>query len=98
MTDEQVWEKMILLVALVAGGGWLLANWHSVWSRVAAWLIAQHVLVVGHPVLVVPGTGGAGLDGSRLAIGFAVVAAVVLWTVSSAIRAIRRRQEQGAGA
>lgn len=98
MTDEQVWERVIMLLVAVAGVAWLIANWPMAWGRAAAWLVAQHVLVGGHPVVVVPGAGGAGLDGARLLIAFAVVAALVLWMVSAALRAVRRRSAQEAGA
>ncbi len=94
MSDDQVWETVIMTIVGLAGLGWLVGNL----PKVAEWLVAHRILVSGYPMLTLPSTGGAGLDGPRIAIAAAVVAALILWLVTWMARAVRHAKDREAGA
>lgn len=61
------------------------------WPRIVGWLIDNGLIVPGaeHPVVPLPGTGGAGLDGPRVV---AIVAILLIWLLLMAdVRGRRRR-------
>jgi len=61
------------------------------WNHIAAWLVDNGILApaADHPLVPVPGTGGAGIDGARIAV---VVVAIIVWLLLlSDIRGRKRR-------
>lgn len=90
--DEEVFlvNMGVLALSTVLGSAGLL------WLKGSAWLVEHQVLVsaAADPLLAIPGTGGAGLDVSRLAIAAAVVLIAVMGAVGGVRRAwARNRQE-----
>ena len=92
-------EEEVLLIHIALGAvGIVLASAGALWLTGMSWLVEHQILIpsAAAPQLVVPGSGGAGLDGPRIAIAAAVVCAVVVVAVSAARSAFaRRRQDLG---
>jgi hypothetical protein len=61
------------------------------WTRIVAWLVDHGLLAAAaaHPLVPLPGTGGAGLDVPRLAV---LAAAVFVWVLLVADSRDRRRR------
>ena len=77
-SGDVVWA--VIAAALFGVPAIILSAANDGWDRVSGWLLAHHVLAPAaeNPVLVVPGTHGAGLDGARIAIGLGVLAVLTL--------------------
>lgn len=75
------------VLAAVAGSAGLL------WLAGVSWLVEHQVLVGAdeHPILALP--GGAGLDGSRLAIAIAIVLGLLAWAVSAIVHKVAAGRE-----
>lgn len=91
--DDPAKVLSLAVLALLFGGtivslamGWL--------DGAIRWLVAQHVLVPAgqSPMLVIPGTHGAGLDLGRVMIVGSVVALLLVTACAGVVRARRRRQ------
>jgi hypothetical protein len=77
---------VLVMVGFLALGG-VVASAGVWWAEAVRWLLAHQVLVAGdHPLLRLPGSGGAGLDLPRLALA---TAALLLLT-AAAVGALRR--------
>lgn len=63
----------------------------------AAWLVQQGMLVAAaaDPLLVLPSSGGAGLDRPRIAVAAAVLVAFLAWCLSAVRRMRAHRGELG---
>lgn len=87
--DELIWLLVLAAIA-VSSGALVVARDH-----VVAWLLDHSVLLPesDSPWISIPGTGGAGLDASRVLLTAAALAAVVIGLVT----ARRRRQPAAAG-
>lgn len=89
--DELVTLKVGVLFLLgVAGSGGAL------WLRGVAWLVEHQVLVAADqgPLLALPGSGGAGLDGPRVLIAAAALLALVAFGISSLLHALTHRRHR----
>ena len=79
-------EELLLIHVGLGALAAVLGSAAVLWAKGAAWLVDHQVLVAAaaQPVWVIPGTGGAGLDGARLValaglcMGLAVVAFAAL--------------------
>jgi hypothetical protein len=83
LTDTEEW--------FLLGAGFIaLVMFVKFWHQGVLWLISRRVLLPAraHPMVIVPGTGGAGLDFAR----FAILVAALLAFTAVAVTAIRRRQ------
>lgn len=82
--DDEFVLFIVACVVLVT----ILGSAGVFWATGVGWLVEHQVLVPAaqHPLLGLPGSSGAGLDGPRVA----VVAGVVLALVASAVSAVRR--------
>lgn len=81
---------MIMLGAVVASAG-------ALWLAGAQWLVDHHVIVAARldPLLVIPGTGGAGLDLARVFIGAGVLLAVMVIATSWLVNRVRLQRVEG---
>lgn len=90
-------DELIVLVVGVLGFGAVAGSvgvlWQRGWDWCVGWLVTHQVLLAdtADPWLALPGFGGAGVDGHRVAIAAAVVLAVSAWLVSG----VRRRAALG---
>lgn len=73
---------VLVMVGFLALGG-VVASAGVWWAEAVRWLLAHRVLVAAgdHPLLRLPGSGGAGLDLPRLALA---TAALLLLTAAAA--------------
>lgn len=73
-----------------AGTGVALA-----WSKILTWSLEQQVLLpaAADPMVVIPGSDGAGLDVPRIAVAAAVLLVVLAVAGGVATRAVRGRDE-----
>ena len=64
------------------------------WSKGVVWMVAHHIVVSGasHPMVALPGGGGAGLDGPRVGLLVGVLIALIAWAGSASRRAIASRR------
>lgn len=78
-------DLVLLTIVGFLGLGGLTAAAAAWWAQAVAWLVAHRVLIPrgGHPLLALPGSGGAGLNGPRLAVGAA--AALLLATAAAGL-------------
>ena len=88
-------EEVLLIHVGLALLGIVAASAGAFWLTGVTWLVERQVLVTAkaEPLVQIPGSGGAGLDIPRLAIIAAVLVATLVSAVSSARRAISRREE-----
>jgi hypothetical protein len=77
-SGDVVWA--VIAAALFGVPAIILGAAADAWDRTSAWLLEHHVLApaAGDPVLEVPGSDGAGLDGARIAVALGALAAVSL--------------------
>jgi hypothetical protein len=77
-SGDVVWA--VIAAALFGVPAIVLSAASDGWDRASTWLLAHHVLApaVENPVLVVPGTHGAGLDWVRIGIGLGALAVLTL--------------------
>ena len=85
---------VLVMVGFLALGG-VVASEGVWWAEAVRWLLAHRVLVTAgdHPLLRLPGSGGAGLDLPRLALA---TAALLLLT-AAAVGALRRHPRRRRG-
>lgn len=85
---------MILAAALLLGSAGTVLT--VAWSKVLTWCLRQQVLLpaAANPLLVLPHSGGAGLDLPRLAVASAVLAGVLAVTAGAATHKLRGGGEQ----
>lgn len=88
--DEDLFWLLVVAVFIVGSGGLVVAREH-----VVDWLVKHSVLVpaAASPWISIPGTGGAGIDGSRVLIAVSALAAVGI----CAVAAHRRRAPVAGG-
>src|SRR4051812_27215649 len=91
-------EEILLIHIGLAAGTLALGSAGLLWLKGATWLVEHHLLLpaAAHALVVVPGTGGAGLDLPRLAVMAGVALATIVLAVSTARRALTSRTEAGA--
>ena len=84
---------VLVMVGFLALGG-VVASAGVWWAEAVRWLLAHRVLVTAgdHPLLRLPGNGGAGLDLPRLALA---TAALLLLTAAAAGALWRHLQRSG---
>lgn len=77
-------EFVLFIVGCVAAAA-LLGSAGLIWLKGIGWLVEQRVLVpaAAHPLVALPNAGGAGLDGSRLAVVVALLIALIAWAASA---------------
>jgi hypothetical protein len=94
VADTPEEELVLLLVGVVALGA-VLGSAGTMALAGADYLVGHGILVGAreHPLVAVPGAGGAGLDLSRLAILAGLLLAVLAAAVSSARRAWALQRE-----
>ena len=85
------WDEVQVLIALGVGlaiFGPALAALR--WAKTVRWMISEGLIVAAesHPLIMLPSSGGAGLDLARLA----VIAAVVLAVTAVSATMIKRRR------
>lgn len=87
-------EELVVIFASVAALGIVVGSITIFWEKVVTWLLEQDLLVPasGRPLIVLPETGGAGLDLVGLSCTAGVLLAVVTVLVSMVVRAIVRRR------
>lgn len=90
-------EEILLIHVGLAALTVALGSAGVLWLKGSTWLVAHQVLVpaAAHPVLTVPGAGGAGLDLPRVAVAAAVVVALVACALSAAWQAWRAGEDLG---
>ncbi|GAA1436018.1 hypothetical protein GCM10009616_34780 [Microlunatus lacustris] len=67
------------------------------WSKAVRWML-QHELVVAashHPVLILPGSAGAGLDVPRLCVVAGVLLGLLAWAGSAVRQKLASRESLG---
>jgi hypothetical protein len=90
-------EEMFLVLLMLAAGAGLVFGAVGGWDdQVLAWLLAHRVLLPAgaETVLIVPFSGGAGLDGPRLMIGGGGGIVIAAWVGDWLARAIARRHRE----
>lgn len=89
-------DLFTLLLISVLGLGAAVGALAATWGRALVWLLEHQVVVSAsaHPLLVLPGSDGAGLDPPRLALA---IAAALLLAAATAGAARRRRLAVRAG-
>lgn len=94
--DNEEEEAFLIYMGMLALGA-VLGSAGLLWLKGATWLVEHQVLVAAaaDPLVVIPGTGGAGLDVSRAAIAAAVILVALVSAVSAARRAWARDPEVG---
>lgn len=96
-TTQQGDDEFVVFVAAIVALAALVGSLGLWWDKATGWLTSHGVLVrpVQDPLVVIVGTGGAGLDSPRLAVLAGVVLAFVGWGVSAVRRRLAaRRAEQ----
>lgn len=95
LADTPEEETFLINLGVVTLTG-LLGSAGILWLKGATWLVEHQILVAADqdPLLVVAGTGGAGLDISRLAIAAAAVLVVLVLLVSAGRRSLARRRQE----
>lgn len=91
----------LILMGLLFGPAVLAAGLGFAASKVpgvAGWLVEHHVLAAAadDPFLVIPGTGGAGLDLMRIIPVVALLLIVLVWAVWVSKRVQAAAEEKGA--
>ena len=86
LPDDDLFVLAMVGFLALAGAVGAAATW---WTRTVGWLLTHRVIVAAseHPVLVLPGGGGTGLDGPRLALA----AAAALLAPTAVVSAVRSR-------
>ena len=83
------------ILVMILGGALLLGSAGTItalaWSKILEWCLAHQVLLptTANPMLVLPASGGAGVDWPRLAVAGAVLLAVLVASASRATRKMR---------
>jgi hypothetical protein len=83
------------ILVMILGGALLLGSASTItalaWSKILTWCLAHQVLLptATNPMLVLPASGGAGVDLPRLAVAAAVLLAVLVASASRATRKMR---------
>lgn len=87
--DELVTLKFgaLFLLGIVGSGG-------ALWLKGITWLIEHQILIGAEadPLLALPRSGGAGLDGPRVLIACAVLLALLAFGVSTLLHATTRHR------
>ena len=90
-------DEMVLIHVAMGVLAAVLGSAGVLWLSGTQWLVEHHILLPAsqQPLVQIPGAAGAGLDLGRVAIGAALVLALLAAGASAARRAFsRRRQEQ----
>lgn len=83
------------ILVMILGGALLLGSATTItalaWSKILTWGLQHQVLLptAANPMLVLPASGGAGVDLPRLAVAGAVLLAVLVASASRATRKMR---------
>lgn len=88
-------EVLSLAVLVLSFGGTIVSLAMGWLDGAIRWLVVQHVLVPAgqSPLLVIPGTHGAGLDLGRVMIVGSAVALLLVTACAGVLRAGRRRHQ-----
>ena len=88
-------DDVIVFVVPAVAAPTAIGSGGVVWLTGVGWLVEHHVLVPAavHPALALPACAGAGLDGTRLAIGVGIVVALMAVGVSAVRRRVAARRD-----
>ena len=88
-------EEMLLINVAMAAVVTVMASAGALWLAGTEWLVEHHILVprAADPIIEVPGAAGAGLDLPRVAVAAGILLALLAIALSSARRALTRREE-----
>lgn len=89
-------DEFVLLIVAVLAWPAIAAALYWAWAQGGDWLVRHQILVAGkaHPLLTIPGMGGAGLDVGRLMIAVGLVAVLLAGSVAVVRRSVRASREQ----
>lgn len=92
-SDGNVLVMILAAVVLLGSAGTVLT---VAWSKVLSWCLRQQVLLpaAADPLLVLPHSGGVGLDLPRVAVAAAVLVVVLAATAGAATHKLRGGGEQ----
>lgn len=88
-------EFVLILVGVLAWPA-IVAGLYWGWAQGGDWLVKHQVLVAAkaHPLLAIPGMGGAGFDVGRLMMAVGLVALLLAISVAAVRRSVIARREQ----
>lgn len=109
MSHQQTDDEFTILMIGTASFGAIIAALGALvrygWHSALAWMLEHHILAPAsaNPILALPFSAGAGLDGARLCVllgvivllGYGLFRAIRRFLLIQAVRRIQRRQEMG---